>query len=162
MKKFIFLFIVSFSTFIFAQDKIDTVQFINNGTLNIEIDSRINTILKTKEDATCTYATPVKKNTEKKATVQSSDPCAGNPQINGFKIQIYYSKDRKDADKVRNEFMRSYPDLSAQTVYYSPDYRVLVGDYFTRASASKDIRRLKSKYNSAFSIPFKVLCRKAK
>ncbi|MGU9937130.1 SPOR domain-containing protein [Empedobacter brevis] len=162
MKKIIFLFMITFSTYAFAQDKIDTVQIINNGTLNMEIDSRINTVLKAKEDAVCTYTAPVKKNTEKKIVVQSNDPCAGSPQVNGFKIQIYYSKDRKDADKVRNEFTRSYPDLSAQTVYYSPDYRVLVGDYFTRASASKDIRRLKSKYNSAFSIPFKVLCRKAK
>ena len=162
MKKFIFLFLITFSSSIFAQEKIDTVQIINNGTLNMEIDSRINTVLKTKEDAVCTYTAPVKKVTEKKPVVQSNDPGAGTPQVSGFKIQIYYSKDRKDAEKVRNEFSNSYPDLSAQTAYFSPDYRVLVGDYFTRASASRDIRRLKSKYNSAFSIPFKVLCRKAK
>ncbi|WP_312355984.1 SPOR domain-containing protein [Empedobacter sp.] len=162
MKKFIFLFLITFSSCVFAQDKIDTVQIINNGTLNMEIDSRINNVLKAKEDAVCSYTTTVKKPTEKKPVIQSNDPCAGTPQVNGFKIQIYYSKDRKDAEKVRNEFARSYPDLSSQTAYFSPDYRVLVGDYFTRASASKDIRRLKSKYNSAFSIPFKVLCRKAK
>ena len=162
MKKFIFLFLITFSSSIFAQEKIDTVQIINNGTLNMEIDSRINTVLKTKEDAVCTYTAPVKKVTEKKPVVQSNDPCAGTPQVSGLKIQIYYSKDRKDAEKVRNEFSNSYPDLSAQTAYFSPDYRALVGAYFTRASASRDIRRLKSKYNSAFSIPFKVLCRKAK
>lgn len=162
MKKFIFLFLISFSSCGFAQNKIDTVQIINNGILNMEIDSRINTVLKAKEDAVCAHNAPIKKNTEKKPIVHSNDPCAGTPQINGFKIQIYYSKDRKDADKVRNEFARSFPELSSQTAYFSPDYRVLVGDYFTRASASRDIRRLKSKYNSAFSIPFKVLCRKAK
>lgn len=161
MKKLIVLFLAIFSTSAFAQEKIDTVQIINNGTLNIEIDNRINTVLKNKEDATCTYVAPVKKTVEKKVVVKSNDPCAGTPQVNGFKIQIYYSKNRSDADKVRNEFSRLYPGMSAQTAYYSPDYRVLVGDYFSKSSASRDIRRLKKNYNNAFSIPFKVLCRKA-
>ena len=163
MKKFIVLFLFIFSSSAFAQEKIDTVQIINNGTLNIEIDSRINNVIKAKEDAVCTYTTPTKKPVEKKPiVVKSNDPCAGTPQINGFKIQIYYSKNRADADKVRSEFDRSYPDMSSQVAYYSPDYRVLVGDYFSKSSASSDIRRLKKNYNSAFSIPFKVLCRKAK
>jgi thioredoxin-related protein len=162
MKKFIFLFFILFSASLFAQEKIDTVQIINNGTLNIEIDSRINNVIKNREDATCTYVAPVKKNVEKKAVVKSNDPCAGTPQVNGFKVQIYYSKNRADADKVRNEFSSSYPDMSAQVTYYAPDYRVLVGDYFSKSSASGDIRRLKRTYNSAFTIPFKVLCRKAK
>ena len=163
MKKFIVLFLFIFSASAFAQEKIDTVQIINNGTLNMEIDSRINNVIKAKEDAVCTYTAPTKKPVDKKpVVVKSNDPCAGMPQVNGFKIQIYYSKDRKDADKVRNEFDRSYPDMSSQVAYYQPDYRVLVGDYFTKGSASTGIRRLKSKYNSAFSIPFKVLCRKAK
>lgn len=160
MKKFIAIFFIIFSSSIFAQEKIDTVQIINNGTLNIEIDSAINMVVKAKEDATCVYAT--KKNTERKSTIKSSDPCAGNAQINGFKIQIYYSKNRQEANKVKDEFNKLYPDMSVQVTYYTPDYRVLVGDYLSKSSASKDMRRLKSKYNSSFSIPFKVLCRKAK
>ena len=151
-----------FSVSIFAQEKSDTIQIINNGTLNMEIDSNVNRVLKSKEEAVCSYTAPVKKSRDKKHVVKSNDPCAGAAQINGFKIQIYYSKNRADADKVRNQFNQSYPDMSAQVAYFSPDYRVLVGDYFTRQSASKDIRRLKSKYNSAFTIPFKILCRKAK
>lgn len=163
MKKFIVLFLFIFSASAFAQEKIDTVQIINNGTLNMEIDSRINNVIKAKEDAVCTYTTPTKKPVDKKpVVVKSNDPCAGMPQVSGFKIQIYYSKNRADADKVRAEFNKTYPDMSAQVVYYSPDYRVLVGDYFSKSSASRDIRRLKSNYNSAFSIPYKVLCRKAK
>ena len=168
MKKFIVLFLFIFSASAFAQEKIDTVQIINNGTLNMEIDSRINNVIKAKEDAVCTYTSPTKKPIDKKpidkkpVVVKSNDPCAGMPQVSGFKIQIYYSKNRADADKVRAEFNKIYPDISAQVVYYAPDYRVLVGDYFSKSSASKDIRRLKSNYNSAFSIPYKVLCRKAK
>lgn len=160
MKKFIAIFFIIFSSSIFAQVKIDTVQIINNGTLNIEIDSTIQNVIKAKEDATCVYTT--KKPVDKKTTIRSNDPCAGNAQVNGYKIQIYYSKNRQEANNVKDEFNKLYPDMSVQVTYYTPDYRVLVGDYFSKSSASKDIRRLRSKYNSAFSIPFKVLCRKAK
>lgn len=162
MKKFITLFLIFSSFFAFAQEKIDTITINNKGTLKIELDQRINQVITAKEDASCPVA--VKKVVVKKEApkANAADPCATQAQINGFKIQIYYSKNRSDADKVRNEFENSYPNLSAQVVYFAPDYRVLVGDYFTKSSASPDIRRLKSKYNSSFAIPYKVLCRKAK
>ena len=162
MKNFVLLLLMCFSTFALAQEKIDTVIIKNNGTLKIEIDQRINQALTAKEDTPC--PAPVKKVIEKKETpkVSSADPCAHQTQINGFKIQIYYSKNRSDADKVKNEFERAYPHLSAQIAYFAPDYRVLVGDYLSKSSASHDIRKLKSKYNSSFAIPYKVLCRRAK
>jgi len=162
MKNFVLIFLIIFSSFSYAQEKIDTVLIKNNGTLKIELDQKINQVITAKEDATCPV--PVKKVVERKETprASSNDPCANQTQINGFKVQIYYSKNRSDADKVKNEFERSYPNLSAQIAYFAPDYRVLVGDYFTKSSASKDIRKLKSKYNSSFSIPYKILCRRAK
>ena len=151
-----------FSTLLFAQEKNDTIIIKNNGTLKIELDQRINQVLTAKEDASC--PAPVKKVVVKteapKAT--AADPCATQTQINGFKIQIYYSKNRTDAEKVRAEFDKAYPQISSQTAYFAPDYRVLVGDYFTKKSAGPDIKRLKSKYNSSFAIPYKVLCRRAK
>lgn len=157
-----FICFLLLSIFINAQEKIDTILIKNNGTLKIELDERINQVLSSKEKASCPVV--VKKVIEKKEApkASASDPCAIQTQLNGFKIQIYYSKNRSEADKVRNEFERSYPNLSAQVVYFAPDYRVLVGDYFTKSSANPDIRKLKSKYNSSFTIPYKILCRKAK
>lgn len=162
MKNFITFFVMLFSTILFAQEKIDTVVINNNGTLKIELDQRINQVITAKEDASCPVA--VKKVVEKKESPKATaaDPCATQTQINGYKIQIYYSKNRADAQKVKNEFDNSNPHLSSQVAYFAPDYRVLVGDYFTKGSASSDIRKLKSKYNSSFAIPYKVLCRRAK
>ena len=161
MKQIISLYFILFSSIIFAQDKIDTITINNNGKLTIEIDQRINNIITTKENDSCPIT---KKNTVKKETIKSnnSDPCATQNQINGYKIQIYYSKNRTEADKVKNEFERNFPNISTQVVYFTPDYRVLVGDYLSKNSASSDIKKLKSKYNNAFAIPHKVLCRKAK
>lgn len=161
MKNIFYILLIFISTSIYAQNKIDTITIQNNGKLTIELDQRINKIITAKENESCPITAPktVKKEPLKNT---SSDPCANQNQINGFKIQIYYSKNRADSDKVRNEFEKSYPNLSAQVVYFAPDYRVLVGDYFTKRSADPDIKRLKNKYNSSFSIPYKVLCRKAK
>jgi len=159
MQRIITLLFLLFSLCISAQE-IDTITIENKGTLKIELDSKINKIITAKENENCVTITP--KNTKKETKTNSSDPCANQNQINGFKIQIYYSKNRAEANKVKAEFENTYPNLSAQVVYYAPDYRVLVGDYFTKKSANPDIKRLKSKYNSAFSIPYKVLCRKAK
>jgi len=50
MKSYIIIFFTMFSISIFAQQKIDTVKIINNGTLNMEIDSSIYNVLKTRED----------------------------------------------------------------------------------------------------------------
>lgn len=163
MKNLLTVFAFLFFILANAQEKIDTVKINNNGTSTIELDSRINAFLKAREDASC--AVEVKRLPERKPEAPkgtASDPCANQTQISGFKIQIYYSKNRKDADKVKQEFDRDFPNLSSQVVYYAPDYRVLVGDYFTKGAANSDIRRLKSRYNSAFSIPFKVMCRRAK
>ena len=163
MKNYLaFICFIVISFFVNAQEKIDTVIIRNSGTLKIELDERINQVISIKEKTSCPVV--VKKVIEKKEAPKptSSDPCAFQTQLNGFKIQIYYSKNRAEADKVRLEFERTYPNLSAQVVYFAPDYRVLVGDYFTKSSASPDIRRLKSKYNSSFAIPYKVLCRRAK
>ena len=163
MKNYIaFICFVILSVFSNAQEKIDTVIIHNNGTLKIELDERINQVISIKEKTSCPVV--VKKVVEKKETrkASASDPCAYQTQLNGFKIQIYYSKNRAEADKVKNEFERSYPNLSAQVVCFAPDYRVLVGDYFTKSSAAPDIRKLRSKYNSSFAIPYKVLCRRAK
>lgn len=166
MKNLFPLFIFLISTFLFGQEKIDTVIINNSGTLKIEMDQRINKVITAKENASCPVV--VKKVVEKKevqktqAVADSSDPCAYQSQINGFKIQIYYSKNRTDAQKVKEEFDAAYPSISSQVAYFAPDYRVLVGDYFSKSSASSDIRRLKSKYNNSFSIPYKILCRRAK
>ena len=162
MRQIIIIFFLFFVARSFAQEKIDTIIFENKGKLTIELDQSINKVISGIENETCPFVSPktiTKKETPKPNT---SDPCATQNQINGFKIQIYYSKNRIEADKVKNEFEKKYPNLSAQVVYFTPDYRVLVGDYLTKNSAASDIRKLKSKYNSAFSIPYKVLCRKAK
>ncbi|MDD3772764.1 MAG: SPOR domain-containing protein, partial [Weeksellaceae bacterium] len=59
-------------------------------------------------------------------------------------------------------FASQHPDMTPELIYASPDYRILVGDYFTRQSASDDLRKIQRNYPGAFAIQYRIWCRKAK
>jgi hypothetical protein len=152
----------SFFNSLFAQNtKSDTtLWFVNNtergGEFSVNMDKKIATILKSKEKSVCNQAiyTPPKKLT-------AADKCATQQKIMGYKIQIFYTKDRDAANKVKDDFANSFPGLTPELIYASPDYRILVGDYFTRQSASSDLRRIQRSYPAAFPVQWRVWCRKA-
>ncbi|WP_395092999.1 SPOR domain-containing protein [Vaginella massiliensis] len=164
MKNLFSLLIVFLCSISFAQETIDTLIVQNNGTVMIEMDPEINRYITSIEKTSCPVAStrPAPTTNTSRPKPNTSDPCAGKTQMLGYKIQVYYSKDRAQANKVKEEFSRSFPSFSAETAYMAPDYRVLVGDYFTRSSANADIRKIKGKYNSAFPIQYRILCRRAK
>ncbi|SMC84782.1 SPOR domain-containing protein [Moheibacter sediminis] len=128
----------------------------NGGEFSMEIDESLAKLMMSKEQAVCNkpvYVPPKK--------LTPADKCATQQKIMGYKIQIFYTKDREAANKVKNDFSRQFPSLTAELIYASPDYRILVGDYFTRSTASPDLRRIQRSYPSAFSVQWRVWCRKA-
>lgn len=127
------------------------------GSLTIFLDESLETLLKEKEAAICDktgYAPPV--------PLTPAEKCAKQNKILGYKIQIFYTKDRDTANRVKNDFASQHPDMTPELIYASPDYRILVGDYFTRQSASDDLRRIQRNYPGAFAIQYRIWCRKAK
>jgi len=138
------------SLYIFAQNTE------NGGEFSMEIDQQLAQLITSKEQKVCNkpvYVPPKK--------LSPADKCATQQKIMGYKIQIFYTKDRNAANKVKNDFSKQFPSLTAELIYASPDYRILVGDYFTRSSASPDLRRIQKSYPSAFSVQWRVWCRKA-
>ena len=129
---------------------------ISGGEANIILDKKLENILRAKEKSVCV------RNEPKPPTLLSpADRCAKQQKIMGYKIQIFYTKDRNAANKVMDDFRKSHPNLTPELIYASPDYRILVGDYFTRASASNDLRSIKRIYAGAFPVQYRVWCRKA-
>ena len=57
--------------------------------------------------------------------------------INGFRIQVYFSNERKLADEQRMKFLRLYPEYEALLEYDAPNYTVKVGAFKTRAEAEE-------------------------
>ena len=63
----------------------------------------------------------------------------------GYRVQIYSGNDRVKATETKVAFMRKFPNVKTYMSYVSPQFRVKVGDYRTRAEAQK-------MYNDAGSI----------
>jgi len=162
MNKFLSFALLFGFSFVSAQTaKTDTLlvvtkDSIQNGGFSMEIDKGLAEIISSREQKVCekTVYVPPKKLTP-------ADKCATQQKIMGYKIQIFYTKDRDAANKVKNDFSRQFPSLTPELIYASPDYRILVGDYFTRQSAGADLRRIQRTYPSAFSVQWRVWCRKA-
>lgn len=55
--------------------------------------------------------------------------------IDGYRIQIYFSNDRKIADEQRQKFIRQYPEQETIIEYDAPNYNVKVGAFKTREEA---------------------------
>lgn len=129
---------------------------ISGGVANIILDKQLENLIRAKEKSVCVRDTP-----KQPTIIDPATRCAKQNKIMGYKIQIFYTKDRNAANKVMDDFRKSYPNLTPELIYASPDYRILVGDYFTRSSANNDLRSIKRNYAGAFAVQYRVWCRKA-
>lgn len=129
---------------------------ISGGEANISLDKKLEKIIKDKEESEC-----LNEALKPPRELTPDEKCARQQKIMGYKIQIFYTKDRSAAEKVRDDFGKRFPNLTPELIYASPDYRVLVGDYFTRTSASDDLKRIRRIYPGAFAVQWRIWCRKA-
>jgi hypothetical protein len=58
-------------------------------------------------------------------------------RVHGYRLQIYSGNDRAMANKLKVEFMRSFPGIRTYMSYVEPQFRLKVGDYRTREEAQK-------------------------
>lgn len=151
---FLMCFVTGFGQ-ISVQDTVSGGSYHLNGIA--EIDSLVQKTIKAK----C-YKPVVKETEKEEEEPENFDPCANNPKVMGYKIQIMYTKDRNAANRSQSEFAKNFPSLVPEMVYTRPDYRVMAGDYFTKRSAAMDLAQVKRKYPGAFLVQWRVWCRKAK
>ena len=77
-----------------------------------------------------------------------------NPSIivnDRYKIQIY-NGDNESCKKNLIEFKKSFKDIDVTIVFFTPIYKVWIGNYKTRIEAEKMLLDLKKKYPNAFLI----------
>lgn len=55
--------------------------------------------------------------------------------IDGYRIQIFFSNERKLADDQRQKFIRLYPEQETLIEYDAPNYTIKVGSFRTRDDA---------------------------
>ncbi|TDM00135.1 MAG: hypothetical protein C4K58_02520 [Flavobacteriaceae bacterium] len=188
-----FLLLVCMVNFMLGQstefkEQIIVKDSILGGSLTIESEPGVAAYLNKNEKSSCyvppkvipktntntnssTYKPPVV--TQQQQKVESSEQhkqmqqtdawCQKYPKVMGYKIQIYYTKDKNAAIAYMNAFRKRMPGLPPpELVFHSPDYKIQLGDYLSRQSAAADLKRIKAAYPSAFAVQAKVWCRKAK
>lgn len=167
---FILSFLASASAFGQTVVKTDTL----SGTpLVMSMDEKISNLLdKTEESCLRTNSSsspgnydsgtrPVVKVPEKPLT--NAEICRRNPRIMGYKIQLAVVKSNEEAREVGQYFRRRFPNMKVETdASLRPNYKVLAGSYFTRESASADLKRIREYFGSATAVQYRIFCVEAK
>lgn len=79
-------------------------------------------------------------------------PPATGPQINGYRIQLFFDSNKSLVDQARIKFISRFPKVDTYVIYNAPNYFLKVGDFRTELDAS----RIKSEVSSDFPTSFIV------
>ena len=67
----------------------------------------------------------------------------------GFTIQLY-SGNEKTAIETIHEYNKNYSEWAATIIYATPNYKVWVGNFFTRLEADRIVLKIKEDFPAAF------------
>jgi hypothetical protein len=129
------VFIILINSNVFAQKDIFTELKSNSsdsGEVHLYQDAEIRLLL----------SDYVKKKKEEKGT-------------EGYRIQIFFGSGhsaRKNANKIRNDFVAKYKDISSHVVFEDPNFKVRVGDVRTKSEALKILSQIQEDYKGAYIV----------
>lgn len=75
------------------------------------------------------------------------------PYIDGWRVKIISTTDRRELEAVRRKFERMYPEINYVLGHESPYYSLTVGSFEDRIALEPDLVRYKTDFPS--SIPFR-------
>jgi hypothetical protein len=73
--------------------------------------------------------------------------------VRGYRVQIYNGNDRAVAQQRKIDFIRRFPNVRSYISYRAPTFRVKVGDFKTRAEASKFYQQVSGLYAPCMVVP---------
>lgn len=137
--KYLILFLL-LGIFAFGQEKI-TVEESENFT--VELPESLNELLESKK--------------------QPADPPPPPPKVvpeycQGASIQVFYSKDRQEAENKRKDFNAKFPSFKSRLEYVSPEFKIKVGIYSSRDQATADLNKVKKSFPLSLITTEKFRC----
>ena len=124
MKKwFTLLMVLCFNSYLEAQ--IVTIDTLNNGTVLLQKDSRIDVLGQKMGD----YNTSLAKN------IRSG---------NGFRLMLLTSNDRNMVMQTRSKLLQQYPEHKIYMIYQSPFIKLKMGNFVEKTDAEKLKKQLLS------------------
>ncbi|MFT7036487.1 MAG: hypothetical protein ACJA2S_005019 [Cyclobacteriaceae bacterium] len=76
--------------------------------------------------------------------------------IDGLTIQVYSGNNREMANTIKKQLYKLSDTFSPVINYDQPNYKVSVGEYFTRLEANKDYNFLRKEFSQALLVPKKI------
>ncbi len=129
-----------FSGILLAQTHIVTTQ---SGNLSIEWEKSLEELMVSKEKEVCTDNTIIEPKRE---------------FCRGARIQVFYSKNRSDAEQKLKEVKSLFPGEFANLEYISPDYKVKIGYFESRETAQPILNKAKRNFPSSLVVEETVRC----
>ena len=69
----------------------------------------------------------------------------------GYKIQIFSGESEK-AKNTLNEFRQEFREIDGTIIFFTPNYKVLVGNFRTRIEAEKNLIEVRKRFNNVHLI----------
>lgn len=83
-------------------------------------------------------------------------PPSIKPEINGYRIQLFFDSDREKVNSARAKFMSSHPKVDTYVEYNAPNFFLKVGDFRTRLEAEKVKSTIELDFPTSFVIEEKI------
>jgi hypothetical protein len=77
--------------------------------------------------------------------------------IQGFTIQVYTGNSRKVANEAKSSVYKMLPGSFPKLFYQQPNFKVKVGQFYTRYDAQKIFNHLKREFPRAIVIPERIV-----
>lgn len=71
----------------------------------------------------------------KQAEINKRSQRSGPRRVSGFRIQAVNTQNRDEANAVKAELLRRFPDQKSYLLYQAPNFRVRLGDFLTQRDA---------------------------
>ncbi|OPC37962.1 SPOR domain-containing protein [Elizabethkingia miricola] len=182
MNRKIFILIITLTIqYLNAQETILRKDSVNGNTYSIEMDIRIDDLLRQMENnciksivnnridgkrKSIAKKPAIRKELVNKigfATLSIADICKKKPKLMGYKIQVSVTNNNNDANKIRHQFRQKFPNLRTELDNsLRPNYKILAGSFFNKQSGGDDLRNVRGVYHEAILIPYRIFCIESK
>jgi len=83
-------------------------------------------------------------------------PPATGPQINGYRIQLFFDSNKTLVDQARVKFISRFPKVDTYVTYNAPNYFLKVGDFRTELDAARIKAEVSADFPTSFIVHEKV------
>ena len=78
------------------------------------------------------------------------------PQIDGYRIQLFFDSDKSKLNTSRSSFISQFPKIDTYTIYSAPNFFLKAGDFRTRLEAEKIKAEIEAEFPTSFVVKEKI------